>query len=74
VKRITKRYNLDGPKGVRGRNSDNSRLRSKLGWEPRIFLRQGLKQTYTWIAQQLREARGLRACESNRYSNYSMYS
>jgi GDP-D-mannose 3', 5'-epimerase len=55
-KRITKRYNLDGPQGVRGRNSDNKRLRSKLGWEPRIFLRQGLMKTYPWIEQQLREA------------------
>jgi nucleoside-diphosphate-sugar epimerase len=55
-KRIRKRYNLASPQGVRGRNSDNSRLRSKLGWEPRIFLRQGLKQTYPWIEQQLRKA------------------
>ena len=55
-KHITKRYNLGGPQGVRGRNSDNSRLRKELGWEPSIFLRQGLKHTYPWIEQQLRKA------------------
>jgi GDP-D-mannose 3', 5'-epimerase len=55
-KHITKRHNLHGPQGVRGRNSDNSRLRSELGWEPSIFLSQGLKQTYPWIEQELRAA------------------
>jgi nucleoside-diphosphate-sugar epimerase len=55
-KRVTKRHNLDGAQGVRGRNSDNSRLRKELAWEPSILLRQGLKQTYPWIEQQLRQA------------------
>jgi nucleoside-diphosphate-sugar epimerase len=53
-KRITRRHNLDGPQGVRGRNSDNSLLRKVLGWEPTITLRQGLKQTYPWIEAKLR--------------------
>ena len=53
-KRIAKRHNLQGPQGVRGRNSDNSRLRSVVGWEPSIFLRQGLKRTYPWIEEELR--------------------
>jgi nucleoside-diphosphate-sugar epimerase len=52
-KRITKRHNLQGPQGVRGRNSDNGRLRKELGWEPSISLHQGLMQTYPWIEQQL---------------------
>lgn len=52
-KRITKRHNLEGPQGVRGRNSDNSRLRRELGWEPSISLSQGLKQTYPWIELEL---------------------
>jgi len=52
-KRITKRHNLSGPQGVRGRNSDNSRLRQVLGWEPSIQLRQGLAGTFGWIAAQV---------------------
>ncbi len=45
---------VDGPMGVRGRNSDNSKLREVLGWEPSIALEQGVAQTYTWIEGQLR--------------------
>jgi GDP-D-mannose 3', 5'-epimerase len=55
-KKLQKRHNLTGPQGVRGRNSDNSRLRSVLGWEPKIFLREGLKKTYPWIEEELRKA------------------
>jgi len=54
-KKIGKRHNLTGPQGVRGRNSDNSRLRKTLGWEPKIFLREGLKKTYPWIEAELRK-------------------
>jgi nucleoside-diphosphate-sugar epimerase len=56
-KRISKVHNLRGPQGVRGRNSDNSLLRRVLGWEPSITLRQGLAQTYPWIAEQLRKTK-----------------
>lgn len=52
-KRVTKRHNLSGPQGVRGRNSDNTRLREVLGWEPSIPLIKGLETTYNWIASQL---------------------
>jgi len=52
-KRIRKRHNLTGPQGVRGRNSDNTRLRRVLGWEPSIRLAQGLAVTYPWIASQV---------------------
>lgn len=45
---------VPGPQGVRGRNSDNSRLREVLGWEPAISLEQGLAHTYAWIEQQVR--------------------
>jgi nucleoside-diphosphate-sugar epimerase len=55
-KRIGKRYDLTAPQGVRGRNSDNTRLREVLGWEPSISLEDGLRETYRWIAQQV-EAR-----------------
>ena len=52
-KRLTKKHNLSGPQGVRGRNSDNTRLNRVLGWEPSIKLVQGLKITYPWIAEQV---------------------
>jgi nucleoside-diphosphate-sugar epimerase len=41
------------PQGVRGRNSDNSRLRTVLGWEPSIPLQDGLERTYEWIRSEL---------------------
>src|SRR5207244_1498335 len=40
---------VSGPQGVRGRNSDNTRLRAVLGWEPQISLEEGLRRTYAWI-------------------------
>jgi GDP-D-mannose 3',5'-epimerase len=43
---------IDGPQGVRGRNSDNTRLREVLGWEPATSLEDGLAATYAWIAEQ----------------------
>ncbi|MBA3317601.1 MAG: NAD-dependent epimerase/dehydratase family protein, partial [Gemmatimonadales bacterium] len=42
-------YNLDAPKGVNGRNSDNTMIRAALGWEPSIRLRDGMERTYRWI-------------------------
>jgi nucleoside-diphosphate-sugar epimerase len=47
------RHDLTKPQGVRGRNSDNRRLREVLGWEPRISLEEGLKITYPWIESQI---------------------
>jgi nucleoside-diphosphate-sugar epimerase len=49
---VTLRH-IEGPQGVRGRNSDNSRLREVLGWEPQISLEDGLAHTYRWIEKQL---------------------
>jgi len=48
-KTIRRRHDLDRPQGVRGRNSDNTRLRQVLGWEPGVPLEEGLAQTYAWI-------------------------
>lgn len=45
---------IPGPQGVRGRNSDNTRLRRVLGWEPQVSLEQGLEKTYTWIEDNVR--------------------
>lgn len=53
-RKIGKRYDSTKPQGVRGRNSDNSRLRQVLGWEPSISLEAGLTTTYEWIAGQLK--------------------
>ncbi|HEX5430597.1 MAG TPA: NAD-dependent epimerase/dehydratase family protein [Bryobacteraceae bacterium] len=52
-KRIYTSHDLTKPQGVRGRNSDNSRLREALGWEPSTSLESGLARTYHWIAAQL---------------------
>ena len=52
-KKIGKRYDLTKPQGVRGRNSDNTRLREVLKWEPVISLEDGLTTTYHWIAGEL---------------------
>ena len=52
-KKIGKRYDLTKPQGVRGRNSDNTRLRQVLNWEPSISLEDGLTTTYHWIAGEL---------------------
>ena len=52
-KTIRKRYDLTKPQGVRGRNSDNTRLREVLKWEPAISLENGLDLTYHWIANQI---------------------
>lgn len=49
---LKRNYKLDAPKGVRGRNSDNTRIGELLGWEPSIPLRTGLEKTYRWIEEQ----------------------
>lgn len=54
-KTVRKRHRLDAPQGVRGRNSDNSRLGGVLGWLPRTSLQDGLVPTYSWIEAQLRK-------------------
>ena len=50
---VQRRYNLDAPKGVRGRNSDNTLIQQLYGWEPSIRLQDGLEITYRWIFDQL---------------------
>ena len=52
-KSILKRYKLDAPTGVRGRNSDNRLIRKVLGWDYEVSLEQGVKLTYAWIASQI---------------------
>jgi GDP-D-mannose 3',5'-epimerase len=55
---LERRYKLDAPRGVNGRNSDNTRIRKELGWEPGIRLRDGLERTYAWIRDQHRARYG----------------
>ena len=52
---IVKKH-VDGPQGVRGRNSDNTKLREVLGWEPHVSLEDGLRRTYRWIEAQVKES------------------
>ncbi|MGD0341822.1 MAG: NAD-dependent epimerase/dehydratase family protein [Bacteroidales bacterium] len=51
--RLNRKYDLDAPKGVRGRNSDNTLIKKYLNWEPSIPLRDGMKKTYDWIKDQI---------------------
>ncbi len=46
---------IPGPLGVRGRNSDNRLIKEKLGWEPNMLLKNGMKKTYSWIAEKVEE-------------------
>ena len=52
-KPVKKRHDLSKPQGVRGRNSDNTKLRQVLGWVPQLSLERGLERTYRWIHDQL---------------------
>jgi GDP-D-mannose 3',5'-epimerase len=51
--KLQRQYNLNAPKGVNGRNSDNTRILKYLGWEPSIRLRDGLEKTYRWIYDEM---------------------
>lgn len=54
-KKITKKYNLSKPQGVRGRNADIILMKKVLNWEPKVSLEEGLKITYEWISAQLKK-------------------
>ena len=51
--KLKRRYNLSAPKGVNGRNSDNTLIKKVFGWEPSTKLRDGLERTYRWIYEQM---------------------
>lgn len=53
AKNVGRRHDLSKPQGVRGRNSDNARLRAVLKWEPQVTLEEGLGKTYRWISSML---------------------
>jgi GDP-D-mannose 3', 5'-epimerase len=54
--KLKRRYKLDAPKGVRGRNSDNTLVTQRLGWAPSIRLEDGMRKTYEWIHEQMTTA------------------
>jgi GDP-D-mannose 3', 5'-epimerase len=51
--KLSRHYKLDAPKGVNGRNSDNTKIVEYLGWEPSIRLRDGMQKTYEWIEKEM---------------------
>ncbi len=51
--KLKRNYNLKAPKGVNGRNSDNTLIKQELGWAPGVKLRAGLEKTYAWIYEQI---------------------
>ncbi len=51
--KLKRSYNLNAPKGVNGRNSDNTLIKEKFGWAPEIKLRDGMEKTYAWIYDQI---------------------
>lgn len=51
--KLERKYKLDAPKGVRGRNSDNTLIKQVLGWEPSITMKEGMEKTYKWIYDQM---------------------
>ena len=55
--KLRRSYNVDAPQGVRGRNSDNTLVKERLGWEPEITLEDGLEKTYAWMYDEM-AARG----------------
>jgi nucleoside-diphosphate-sugar epimerase len=65
-KQLRKRHDFSKPQGVRGRNSDNTRLRQVLGWEPSSSLENGLQVTYKWIENELRSTGRISATQRGR--------
>ena len=51
--KLKRSYNLNAPRGVTGRNSDNTKIKQYLNWEPSIRLKDGLWKTYTWIEREM---------------------
>ena len=62
-KEITKKHDLSKPQGVAGRNSDNTRIRQVLGWEPKFDLEKGLDKTYKWIEGELKKTGRITAAQ-----------
>lgn len=72
-KKIYKQYDRTKPQGVRGRNSDNTRLRQTLNWEPSVSLEEGLAVTYRWILGELQKAGRIEGRVPTTVSNRELY-
>lgn len=57
---VNKNYQLDKPKGVRGRSSDNTNIKKLLNWEPRLSLQEGMNLTYNWISEQIKSGSNIK--------------
>src|SRR5262245_12875091 len=69
--KLERRYNLNAPKGVRGRNSDNTLIKKVLGWEPNTTLHDGLVHTFRWIGHAMDEGRHADGGNSSRFNKTS---
>jgi len=65
--KLKRSYNLSAPKGVNGRNSDNTKIQEYLNWQPSIRLKDGLAKTYSWIENQMLENQMLAPASNRRY-------
>ena len=65
--KLNRKYDLDAPKGVRGRNSENTLIKKYLNWEPSIPLNKGMKKTYDWIKDQMSHDSTIKK-EANKYN------
>jgi GDP-D-mannose 3',5'-epimerase len=68
--KLERHYKLDAPKGVNGRNSDNTKIKAYLGWEPSTKLRHGIAATYEWIEQEFRRQVGRAGAETMATSSF----
>jgi GDP-D-mannose 3', 5'-epimerase len=64
--KLKRKYKLDAPKGVRGRNSDNMLIKARLGWAPSVALRMGMEKTYQWIHGEMSKSSNERRTAYNR--------
>ena len=67
-KKVSRKYVLNAPTGVRGRNSSNDLIRKVLNWDYEVSLSQGLRETYTWISEQIESSKVLES-KSGEYGN-----
>ena len=71
--KLKRTYDLNAPKGVRGRNSENTLIRKYLGWEPSIPLKDGLTKTFIWIKEQMIMEKSAKKSADNREKHGSKY-
>jgi GDP-D-mannose 3',5'-epimerase len=64
--KLTRRYKLDAPRGVRGRNSDNTLIKERLQWAPSMRLEDGMRKTYEWIRDEMTRENGVLTSSGNR--------